>query len=67
MLLVLFITFIAFGGFFALTPGKSWPHLKGVGNPFLSGTSCIDMWQRAWLAMVVVEDGDLLSGEQGKG
>ena len=63
MILVLFIYFIAFGGIFALTPGKSWPHLKGVGNPFLFGTSCIDMWQRAWLAIVVVEDGDLLSGE----
>ena len=63
MLLVLFIAFIAFEGF-SLTLGKSWPHLKGVGDPFLPRTSCMDMWQRAWLTMVVV-DGDDILPEQG--
>ena len=59
MLLVLFIAFIAFEGF-SLTLGKSWPHLKGVGDPFLPRTSCMDMWQRAWLTMVVVDGDDIL-------
>ena len=50
-------------GFFFLTPGKSWQHLKGVGDSFLPRTSYTYMWQRAWLTMMVVDGDDILLEE----